>query len=260
MRSSFFYTFFSVVFGQAEISFVTREWEDRHLADKCKYALERDVVSGVVGDLERSAVRTHLTFDAMSVGDDLFLDSLETEENDDNENEENQEDLLSFSSSSIVPATHTNKTDVLLRSVHFVHTLRSGLLSAYTIPREGDLPVDLDDDNTPPPLPRVEDEGKDEIEILDEIFNTFLQDWPLPPSSGMNVLLHMQSLLDTRCHDEVQLMYDHVQDARAREMLMRSLGSGGPTGTVGSFNAASIDVTQIEQVSKSKSDAGAMKL
>ena len=66
----------------------------------------------------------------------------------------------------------------------------------------GDLPVDLDDDNTPPPLPRVEDEGRDEIEILDEIFNTFLQDWPLPPSSGMNVLLHMQSLLDTRCHDE----------------------------------------------------------
>ena len=70
-----------VVFGQAEISFVTREWENRHLADKCKYALERDAVSGVVGDLERSAVRTHLTFDAMSVGDDLFLDSLETEEN-----------------------------------------------------------------------------------------------------------------------------------------------------------------------------------
>ena len=66
----------------------------------------------------------------------------------------------------------------------------------------GDLPVDLDDENTPPPLPRVEDEGRDEIEILDEIFNTFLQDWPLPPSSGMNVLLHMQSLLDTRCHDE----------------------------------------------------------
>ena len=146
-----FFIHFSVVFGQAEISFVTREWEDRHLADKCKYALERDVVSGVVGDLERSAVRTHLTFDAMSVGDDLFLDSLEIEENDDNENEteklqknldsleneENQEDLLSFSSSSIVPATHTNKTDVLLRSVHFVHTLRSGLLSAYTIPREG---------------------------------------------------------------------------------------------------------------------------
>ena len=45
-------------------------------------------------------------------------------------------------------------------------------------------------------------------------------------------------------------MYDHVQDARAREMLMRSLGSGGPTGTVGSFNAASIDVTQIEQALK----------
>ena len=45
-------------------------------------------------------------------------------------------------------------------------------------------------------------------------------------------------------------MYDHVQDARAREMLMRSLGAGGPTGTVGSFNAASIDVTQIEQALK----------
>jgi hypothetical protein len=222
----------NVVFGHAEFGFITREWENRHISQKCVDALEGHVVGGVVGGVVRTSIKIHLTQDAMSTGDDLFLGSVDDDTS--AEQQVYEDDVMGAYQ---VPTTHTGRSDVLLRSVHFVHSLRTGLLRAYQNKNAENAEEEGSMTTTTPP---------DEIEVLEQIFTQFTHTWPRPPTKqGMDDLIFIKSLLDPHCHDEVKLCYDHVQNARICERLLISMGEGGAAGKVGSFNAASINVSSM---------------
>jgi hypothetical protein len=211
-----------VIIASAEINFITKEWENCTVTNICRKALQHNNISGVVGLLNRSEVSTNITQEALSIGDDLFLGSMDCD---------NNEYTLN---------THTERTDKLLRSVRFIHQLRTALSNSYIV-STGDAPLT----STP---------RKDEINALNECIQLFLKHFPVPTTSGIHILIHITKQLDFRCHDEVSLVYDHVQDGIAKIALMNALGKGGPTGSVGAFNGSSANVHLLESVLNSTND------
>ena len=214
-----------VVLGVSEIRFIMREWENRNITELCINALTSCNVKGIVGLLDRSAMQMHVTLETLSTGDDLFLGGEE-------EGEEKEGHPL-------VPRTHTNRADILLRSVFLIHSLRTVLSNSYIV-TDGGAPMHTG--------PSKNQKRKDEIHALKECLDSFVAFFPIPTHSGIHPLIHLTNLLDSRCHDELTLLYDHIQDGTAKMMLMHALGKGGPKGCVGGFNGAGCDVQLLETV------------